>query len=559
MRQQIALSRSRLHLVLPQARRGPGLLFIHGGFHGAWCFEGWTSALAEAGWPAAAIDLPGHGGLPPPADFIRLGAADFATDAAEALDAMAAQGIGEVVVAGHSLGAMVAMLLALARPVAGLILLAPSPPGNLPGLAALPAWPEDRPAPPPDAAKVAAAYLPNFDDAAIAALLPRFCAESPAFLNDRYLNRTLVPPERISAPVLVIAAEKERPGMHGPIDRATAAFFGGEYHFLAGAGHDFMLEDGRGLALVARWLERQFAAPPRHPPGHLFTPRALLFVPATRADFVAKAHQRGADAICLDLEDSIPEAEKAAARAALAGATAAIAGHGLPVVVRLNNRPAHLAADIEAAVAAGAAGVVLPKAETAAEVAALDHALTAAEARHGRPRGGMLVVVLLETPAAVMDARPIIAASPRVAAAGFGSEDFAVVLGVAPLAETLAGPAQMVALAALAEGRHPIGLPGSIAGFVDEDAFARVARLGRALGMRGAACIHPRQVAVLNQVYRPDAAALEEARALIAAYETGAAAGRGAIRFRDRMIDAPHVAQARRLLAEAAEGGGAPA
>jgi citrate lyase subunit beta/citryl-CoA lyase len=109
-------------------------------------------------------------------------------------------------------------------------------------------------------------------------------------------------------------------------------------------------------------------------------------------------------------------------------------------------------------------------------------------------------------------------------------------------------PAQMMALAAAAAGLHPMGLPGTVAEFTDADAYRAVAMKARRIGMRGAICIHPAQVPVINEVFGGTAEEAERARRLLAVFDASVAAGRGAIAYEGKMIDEPIAIRARRFL-----------
>uniref|UniRef100_UPI0035E14769 alpha/beta hydrolase n=1 Tax=Streptomyces virginiae TaxID=1961 RepID=UPI0035E14769 len=145
---------------------GPGLLFVPGGYHGAWCYAHYLDYFARAGLPCAAVDVRGHGPLPRDANFIQAGVSDLAHDVVAALDALD----GPTVIVGHSVGALPALLAATQRPVAGIILMAPSPPGNLPGALALPPVPEDVVRQPPAATEVRARFLATSPDRDVSAV-----------------------------------------------------------------------------------------------------------------------------------------------------------------------------------------------------------------------------------------------------------------------------------------------------------------------------------------------------------------------------------------------------
>jgi pimeloyl-ACP methyl ester carboxylesterase len=241
----------------PQNGRGPTVLFIPGGYHGAWCYEQWIPMFAEAGWAGAAVDLRGHGGLPQGPDFASTSIADFASDVHRAIRVID----GPVVLAGHSMGAAIAATASATMPVAGLILLAASPPGNVPGLEPLEPVPEGAPYGPVGEAVCRRRFFPAHGDRDITYLTRRLCPESPVALNERRRLRQHVNPHAIQAPVLCLSAEGDDPVLHAPdVDRRTADFFGAEFHILPGAGHCFMLDGDTALParLMLDWLNRTF-------------------------------------------------------------------------------------------------------------------------------------------------------------------------------------------------------------------------------------------------------------------------------------------------------------
>src|SRR3954471_12564363 len=133
-------------------------------------------------------------------------------------------------------------------------------------------------------------------------------------------------------------------------------------------------------------------------------PCSMLFVPADTDRFLAKAGQRGADALILDLEDAVARPAKAAARANLAAFTPRLKQSKLPVYVRVNNEPELLAPDLEAAIASGCDGLLMPKVDTPEQAHDLDAAMHLLENKYGRAPGGIRVVALLESPLAICNA-----------------------------------------------------------------------------------------------------------------------------------------------------------
>lgn len=280
--------------------------------------------------------------------------------------------------------------------------------------------------------------------------------------------------------------------------------------------------------------------------------RSLLCVPADSERFIARAAQRGADAVVLDLEDGVAPSAKDAARAALHQAVGALQAQGAVVHVRVNHDE-RLAQDLAASVCAGADGVVVPKLESAAGVARIAETLASEEQRTGRAEGRVRILALIETPLGFCRAWEIAQASPRLVSMGLGSEDFSTAMGLAPSPEALSGPAQSVAIAAVAAGLHPIGLPGPVGDFTDLDAYRRLVERARTLGLCGAICIHPAQVRVLNEVMGGSAAEIAAATRVVAVFDAAVARGLGAIALDGRMIDAPIANRARALLARAGQ------
>ncbi len=277
--------------------------------------------------------------------------------------------------------------------------------------------------------------------------------------------------------------------------------------------------------------------------------RSLLYVPVTQPRFVEKAHTRGADAIILDLEDAVAPSEKPAARRALADAVPQVRQSGADVCVRVN-RPLSMAVqDIPAAVAAGADVLVLTKLVGAQHVQLLAEEIAAAEAAAGIAPGRTRVIGLVETAAGLGQLEAIARASDRMVALGVGGEDLATDLGGEPSADALYVPKMLGVIAARAAGILPLGFVGSIAGFSDPDGYRALLRRSKALGYACASCVHPSQVAIINEEYGASEKQLERARRMVAAYDEALARGLGAVTFDGDMIDEPIVERARRLLA----------
>jgi citrate lyase subunit beta/citryl-CoA lyase len=277
--------------------------------------------------------------------------------------------------------------------------------------------------------------------------------------------------------------------------------------------------------------------------------RSLLYVPVTSERFVAKAHERGADAIILELEDAVAASEKARARGLVPEAAAHVSQGGADVLVRVN-RPWRLAVpDLEAAIGPDVRGLVLPKVDSAEHVLALAEIAASVEQERGVPVGHTVFFARIEGPKGLLNAAEICAAHPRVVAVGLGSSDYTIATGMEAGGPGNAMASFLVVNAARAAGITPLGLTGAIVGFSDLDAFRRSAVESRALGLRGAPCVHPAQVPILNEVFTPTAPELERARRVVEEYERALAAGEGAITVDGEFVDVPFYEQAKRLLA----------
>ena len=277
-------------------------------------------------------------------------------------------------------------------------------------------------------------------------------------------------------------------------------------------------------------------------------PCSMLFVPADTDRFIAKAGQRGADALILDLEDAVARPAKATARANLAAFTPLLQRAKVPVYVRVNNEPGLLAGDLAAAVASGADGLLMPKVDTPEQVLQLDADMRRLEQQHGRAVGSTPVIALIESPLGIVNVVAIAQASQRLSGLLFGVEDFGAVMGMESRVEGMTGPAQTMAIAAAAAGLQPMGLPGSVADFSNLDAYRALAVHAKRIGMRGSICIHPAQVAVLNEVFGGSEGEADRARRLLEVFDASVAAGKGAVAYEGRMIDEPIAIRARRFL-----------
>ena len=277
--------------------------------------------------------------------------------------------------------------------------------------------------------------------------------------------------------------------------------------------------------------------------------RSMLFVPVTARRFVEGAARRGADAIILDLEDSVAASEKARARTLVPEAAEIVSRGGADVVVRLNRPLRMTVRDLEAVIGPGVMAVALPKAESAQHVQLVAEVIDELEAERGIPVGTTRMLAMVETASAFFHLAEIARAHPRLVGLTLGAEDFATSAGILPEAEALSMPKQMAVFAARAAGIMPMGFIGSIAEFHDLDAFRATIRRSRRFGFIGASVIHPSQIQILNEEFRPSAQEVEHAGRVVAAYDKALAEGVGAVTVDGRMIDVPVVERAKLLLA----------
>ena len=276
--------------------------------------------------------------------------------------------------------------------------------------------------------------------------------------------------------------------------------------------------------------------------------RSLLYVPVNVERFVEKAHLRGADCILLDLENSVPMAEKAHARSLVQAAAGQVCRGGADVVVRINRPLRSAILDLESVISTPVAGVSVAKVENAAHLRLLDEVVTELEDERDLPLGHTKFIALVETPKAFFQINEIAMASPRIVGLDLGVEDFISNTGIEPSEETLLYPRQQGVLAARAAGVLPLGFIASIAEYGDWDGFRAMVRRSRKFGFMGAPCIHPGQVTIVNKEYSPRPEEVAYAQLVIDENQKAEAEGRGSFAIDGKMIDTPIVARAHTTL-----------
>jgi citrate lyase subunit beta / citryl-CoA lyase len=285
--------------------------------------------------------------------------------------------------------------------------------------------------------------------------------------------------------------------------------------------------------------------------------RSLLFVPGDSDKKLEKSLGSGADALILDLEDSIAAGRKDAARHVTRAFLDRRSGTA-KLFVRINPLASGLALDDLAAVAGGRPdGIVLPKSAGGDDIRTLDHYLAALEAREGLPAGATRILpIVSETAAAMFALGSYQGCSPRLCGMMWGCEDLAAAVGASDnrLPDGSYPPPFELArslclLGAVAAGVAPIDTV--FPDYRDEAGLEREAAAAARLGFTAKAAIHPAQIAAINRAFTPDAAAVAWARKVVAAF--AANPDSGVVGLEGKMLDRPHLTAAERVLARTAD------
>ncbi|UWR30935.1 CoA ester lyase [Sulfitobacter sp. W002] len=268
---------------------------------------------------------------------------------------------------------------------------------------------------------------------------------------------------------------------------------------------------------------------------------SALFVPAGNTKLLDSASAKRVPAVIVDLEDAIPPQEKERARLGLAADIARLrAGIG-HIWVRINKPWMLLFPDLEAAVAAGADAIMVPKVERESDVRIVAEILDALS-----PSGPQVIVSQIESSLGLLSMPRIAQTRPdRHAALMLGPEDLALELGAVSTPEVMTAHAQSLITAARSGGLMAIGSPGSIAEITDMESYKRQLEAGKRMGFDAVVAIHPKQLGAIDAIFRPSDAQIAEARAVV----QGDRDNKGRpFTLAGRMVDAPIVARARKLL-----------
>ncbi len=299
--------------------------------------------------------------------------------------------------------------------------------------------------------------------------------------------------------------------------------------------------------------------------------RCQLFGPGSRPALFEKMAASAADVINIDLEDSVAPSDKDSARANVIAATHDVDFGSKTLSVRINGLDTpYWYRDVVGLLEQASDRldqIMIPKVGCAADIYAVDALVTAVEAAKGRQKP-INFEVIIESAAGIAHVEEIAAASPRLVAMSLGAADFAASMG---MATTGIGGTQenyymlrdgekhwsdpwhwaQAAIVAACRTHGVLPVDGPFGDFSDDDGFRAQAYRSATLGMVGKWAIHPKQVALANEVFTPSEAAVTEAREILAAMETAKAEGQGATVYKGRLVDIASIKQAEVIVRQA--------
>jgi len=287
--------------------------------------------------------------------------------------------------------------------------------------------------------------------------------------------------------------------------------------------------------------------PPLNPKvQHLVSPNRLrrtrLYLPGNTPKFFINAGLHQPDAVILDLEDSVPPSEKDSARLLVRNALRAVNFFAAEKMVRVNSLPQGLE-DVRFIAEHGVQTILIPKVESAEEVRAIEQDL-----RGFGNLEGLKLIPIIESAKGVLNAYAIATASPRVVALSIGLEDYATDIGAQRTKEGKESfwARSMIVNAARAAGIQP--LASVFSDMEDETGLRTFVEDSKALGFEGIGCLHPRQVKIAHEMFAPKPEDVEKAKRIVSAFDEAQAKGIGAISVDGKMVDAPIVERARKVL-----------
>lgn len=277
--------------------------------------------------------------------------------------------------------------------------------------------------------------------------------------------------------------------------------------------------------------------------------RSRLYLPGSEPKYFVNASLHGADAIILDLEDSVRAAEKDSSRILVRNALRAVNFASCERMVRINQLPLGLE-DLDEIVAEQPDLILIPKVETAAQIEEADRHLRALEFRAGIHQP-IWIMPILESAMGIENAFAIARASDRICAITIGLEDYTADMGVV---KTASGAESMYARTRMVNAAKAAGVQAIDSVFsdvADAEGLAAWGEASRALGFEGMGCIHPSQIPIIHKAYSPQPVEIEKALKIVAAYEEAQQRGLGVVSLGSKMIDPPVVNRALKLVARA--------
>jgi len=277
--------------------------------------------------------------------------------------------------------------------------------------------------------------------------------------------------------------------------------------------------------------------------------RSMLFVPGDKEKMLLKSLALGADSVIWDLEDAVALTEKQTAKATICKTLQNITSAHVPIYIRVNSLGTNmLDVDLESVVQQGVYGILFPKAESSSQVKELDSILSRVEKQRGLPEGSVKVQCLLETCLGIIHAYAIASASPRVEAVCFGAEDFTLDLGTPRTRDGIESAYSRAAIAVAAGAAKVLAIDSVYSDLNDEEGLVNECRVVRQLGYRGKFAIHPKQLDVINREFSPSESELAFARKIVEAFKRPENVNAGVITVEGKMIDAPILERAKRLV-----------
>lgn len=279
--------------------------------------------------------------------------------------------------------------------------------------------------------------------------------------------------------------------------------------------------------------------------------RSRLILPINVKKFIQKAYTRNADALVLDLEDSIPRNKKEEARELITEALKHVSKSDCPIYIRVNADKEFLYKDIEKSVVKGVTGIVLPKVESSNDVLTLEKWITELEKEKSLNENSVTISILIETAKGFLNMEEIAQSSTRIESISLGMEDLAEDMGFVineNTNSTLNYMRMKLVTVAKAYNILPLGLTGSIANFTNLEKLKEDAQAAFELGFVGSSCIHPNQVEILNTAFNYTDQEVKEAEEIIKVFNNAVENNRASATYKGKMIDYPHYEKAIKII-----------